>query len=84
MVGTSTRSLVGVTAPRFSWGHHNDRWMVFSARTPWSEAYFPIRAASDAILANDLGLLGTEPPTLAARLMNSVLRSAISEASLSS
>ena len=48
MVGTSTRSLVGVTAPRFSRGHHNDRWMVSSARTSWSEAYFPIRAASKA------------------------------------
>ena len=41
MVGTSTRSLVGVTAPRFSRGHHNDRWMVLSTRTPCSEAYFP-------------------------------------------
>jgi hypothetical protein len=28
MVGTSTRSLVVVTAPRFSRAHHNDRWMV--------------------------------------------------------
>src|ERR1039458_12950 len=46
MVGTSTRLLVGVTAPRFTRGHHNDRWIVLSARTPCSEAYFPIRAAS--------------------------------------
>ena len=57
MVGTSTRSLVGVTAPRFSRGHHNDRWMVSSARTSWSEAYFPIRAASKEALANP-GYLG--------------------------
>ena len=50
MVGTSTRSLVGVTAPRFSRGHHNDRWMVLSLRTPCSEAYFPIRRPLSAVV----------------------------------
>src|ERR1039458_7480316 len=66
MVGTSTRSLVGVTAPRFSRGHHNDRWMVSSARTSWSEAYFPIRAASKLGVDRG-GELGRRPRRRVAR-----------------
>src|ERR1035438_5234109 len=40
------RLIVSIVDECDSAGRHNDRWMVSSARTSWSEAYFPIRAAS--------------------------------------